>query len=782
MAGQNQTQNMDLFDAYYRRADLNQDGRISGEEAVAFFQGSNLPQQVLAQIWMHADQNRTGFLGRAEFYNALKLVTVAQSKRELTPDIVKSALYGPASAKIPVPQINLTAMPPSQSNPMSGTHVPQLNSVTPTASQNVGTKGPQVPANASIGQQSFLSQQNQFMKQPGPMPPGTTFRPQQGVASQVMPLGGSVAASHPLSSNISSDWFGGGTGGTPAGVTSQVPNRGISPSTTQDGFGLAASGLTPATQLRPQAITGLTQAAAPKPHDPNFLSYQAGAKDYKASVVSGNGFASDSVFGDVFSATSSQLKQDFQVPTSSAGGLPVSSAIASSSGSQPTAKPSPVGSLQSAFTQQPMANQHQRVQSTVKQNQQVSAPSFTAYTSTGLPVGAVNSATGQSQHSWPRMTQIDVQKYTKVFVDVDRDRDGKITGEQAHNLFLSWRLPREFLKQVWVLADQDNDSMLSLGEFCIALYLIERSREGRPLPTVLPSSIMFDESLMPATGQHAWANGKAIWGSSPGLQQPKGMPGARPVTPASGVRPPSQVSVSQADEGPRQRKIRVPVLEKQLVYQLSKEEQDSLNSKFQEATEADKKVDELEKEILDSKEKIEICRTKMQELILYKSRCDNRLNEISARVSVDKHEVELLGKKYEEKYKQVGDVASKLTIEEATFRDIQAKKMELYQAIVKMEQGGGGDDIQSSADQIQSDLEELVKSLNDHCKNYGLRAKPTALVELPFGWQPGIQGGAADWNEDWDKFEHEGFTFVKELTLDVQNVIARSQTEVLISS
>lgn len=34
-------------------------------------------------------------------------------------------------------------------------------------------------------------------------------------------------------------------------------------------------------------------------------------------------------------------------------------------------------------------------------------------------------------------------------------------------------------------------------------------------------------------------------------------------------------------------------------------------------------------------------------------------------------QVEVLGKKYEEKYRQAGDVASKLTIEEATFRDIQ---------------------------------------------------------------------------------------------------------------
>lgn len=47
MAAQNQT---DQFEAYFRRADLDQDGRISGVEAVAFFQGSNLPKPVLAQV------------------------------------------------------------------------------------------------------------------------------------------------------------------------------------------------------------------------------------------------------------------------------------------------------------------------------------------------------------------------------------------------------------------------------------------------------------------------------------------------------------------------------------------------------------------------------------------------------------------------------------------------------------------------------------------------------------------------------------------------------------
>lgn len=57
-------------------------------------------------------------------------------------------------------------------------------------------------------------------------------------------------------------------------------------------------------------------------------------------------------------------------------------------------------------------------------------------------IPGVAPGTGQSQVSWPKMTQTDAQKYAEVFVKVDTDKDGKITGEQARNLFLSWRLPR----------------------------------------------------------------------------------------------------------------------------------------------------------------------------------------------------------------------------------------------------------------------------------------------------------------------------------------------------
>ena len=60
-------------------------------------------------------------------------------------------------------------------------------------------------------------------------------------------------------------------------------------------------------------------------------------------------------------------------------------------------------------------------------------------------------------------------------------------------------MPSEVLKQVWDLSDQDTDSMLSHREFVIALYLMERHREGHPLPAVLPDSVKFDETLLQAT-------------------------------------------------------------------------------------------------------------------------------------------------------------------------------------------------------------------------------------------------------------------------------------------
>ena len=40
----------DLFELYFRQADRDGDGRISGQEAVSFLQATGLPQVTLAKV------------------------------------------------------------------------------------------------------------------------------------------------------------------------------------------------------------------------------------------------------------------------------------------------------------------------------------------------------------------------------------------------------------------------------------------------------------------------------------------------------------------------------------------------------------------------------------------------------------------------------------------------------------------------------------------------------------------------------------------------------------
>ena len=78
------------------------------------------------------------------------------------------------------------------------------------------------------------------------------------------------------------------------------------------------------------------------------------------------------------------------------------------------------------------------------------APSSVSVTSNSGVYGydgrQVGAAAPASNPPWPRMTPSDAQRFNHVFSQVDTDGDGKITGEQARQLFLSWQLPRGVLK------------------------------------------------------------------------------------------------------------------------------------------------------------------------------------------------------------------------------------------------------------------------------------------------------------------------------------------------
>ena len=70
-------------ESVYRRwfplADDDNDGRVTGGDAVKFFALSGLPKPTLSRAWQLADSNRQGFLGPEQFVRALRVIALAQS-------------------------------------------------------------------------------------------------------------------------------------------------------------------------------------------------------------------------------------------------------------------------------------------------------------------------------------------------------------------------------------------------------------------------------------------------------------------------------------------------------------------------------------------------------------------------------------------------------------------------------------------------------------------------------------------------------------------------------
>ena len=63
---------------WFAVADTDGDGKVSGGEAVAFFQRAGLPKQSLAQLWELADSPPRGFLEMRQFEVAMQLISLAQ--------------------------------------------------------------------------------------------------------------------------------------------------------------------------------------------------------------------------------------------------------------------------------------------------------------------------------------------------------------------------------------------------------------------------------------------------------------------------------------------------------------------------------------------------------------------------------------------------------------------------------------------------------------------------------------------------------------------------------
>jgi epidermal growth factor receptor substrate 15 len=360
----------------------------------------------MCQVWTYADQSRKGFLGRPEFYNALRLVTVAQTGRQLTPDIVKSALYGPAASQIPAPRINFSAAAPVPAPASTAARPPVPASSTQVAGE--------IPTQPNVAFRVITPQQqagpNAGLKPMGPSPLGMSQKPplvSQNNHVQTTP-------------NLMTDWFSGKrnlppAGSPPASVQANVQAPSVSQVTNQ-----VVPHASPANNANAGLDFGLTTVGE--------------AKDSKAFVVSGNGFTSISTSGAVSSAPVDPFAAFSPIPKSSTAAASVNQLPPKQQmGVIPPVSIAPSGPVVSDAVAGPTAS-GAGITPSVASSVGVGSPTVVS----GVRTGPV------AQTSWPKITQSDVQKYMTVFIKVDKDRDGKITGQEARNLFLSWKLPRGF--------------------------------------------------------------------------------------------------------------------------------------------------------------------------------------------------------------------------------------------------------------------------------------------------------------------------------------------------
>ncbi|KAL6763258.1 P-loop containing nucleoside triphosphate hydrolase protein [Haematococcus lacustris] len=85
-------QNTLVYDRWFAFADTDRDGRVTGKDAVSFFEKSGLPRDVLAKVWDMANSGRQGYLDRMSFHKAMDLISLAQQGHEVTKEHYQTLL------------------------------------------------------------------------------------------------------------------------------------------------------------------------------------------------------------------------------------------------------------------------------------------------------------------------------------------------------------------------------------------------------------------------------------------------------------------------------------------------------------------------------------------------------------------------------------------------------------------------------------------------------------------------------------------------------------------
>ncbi|XP_064476952.1 epidermal growth factor receptor substrate 15-like 1 [Ornithodoros turicata] len=111
----------------------------------------------------------------------------------------------------------------------------------------------------------------------------------------------------------------------------------------------------------------------------------------------------------------------------------------------------------------------------------------TPLANTMVDVAAHNALNDAS--SWV-VTRAEKLKYDQLFVTVDTDKDGIVSGLDVRDVFLKTGLPQAVLAQIWNLSDVKQNGCLNSEQFALAMHFVSEKLNGMPLPVALTPEMM----------------------------------------------------------------------------------------------------------------------------------------------------------------------------------------------------------------------------------------------------------------------------------------------------
>jgi hypothetical protein len=459
----------ELYEFFFKLADADGDGFVSGGEAASLFRKSGLSDEALRNIWSQVSQGQPN-LNKSGFFTALGLIALVQAGREANlKELGVGKMLAPTFTGITPPGTQLSLLEPEVLNTARSPGSSLTTALNPPAVGSSTSSLPSASGNPASSMTSSSSSSSSVVVWAVPenqKPVSASHFSALDVNGQGM-IGGGEAKDFFLKSNLPPSEL------AKIWALSDVNGDGkLSLPEFQIAFFL--------TQQR----TNLVEIPSVLP--PSLYESVGLSSPHIAAHASP---ANSPAHSAPSSKTNSLLEMpSHQSPSSSVGSIGVimdggaggssssTSSVATSSANAPRG-----GDFRLTVRMDPA-----ELRAAIEAEERSSGTSTSSYmpTSSGAPssIPAHLQTTSPQSSDWIITPEMKAT-YDLYFAKADEMMSGYVSGPKARELFTKASLPNLILADIWALSDTNNDGQLDKAEFSLAMHLINLARRGVKPPS-----------------------------------------------------------------------------------------------------------------------------------------------------------------------------------------------------------------------------------------------------------------------------------------------------------